>query len=61
MVRLFASVLRREPDGSHVLVTPVEKLDYRRRSHRLPRHRDDHEGEGASSAGSRWRSTVATR
>lgn len=26
MVRLFASVLRREPDGSHVLVTPVEKL-----------------------------------
>ena len=27
MVRLFSSVLRREPDGSHVLVTPVEKLD----------------------------------
>lgn len=26
MVRLFASVLRREPDGSHVLVTPVERL-----------------------------------
>lgn len=26
MIRLFASVLRREPDGSHVLVTPVEKL-----------------------------------
>jgi hypothetical protein len=26
MVRLFASVLRREPDGSHVLVTPIEKL-----------------------------------
>lgn len=26
MVRLFASVLRREPDGRHVLVTPVEKL-----------------------------------
>jgi hypothetical protein len=26
MVRLFATVLRREPDGSHVLVTPVEKL-----------------------------------
>jgi hypothetical protein len=26
MVRLFASVLRREPDGGHVLVTPVEKL-----------------------------------
>lgn len=26
MVRLFATVLRREADGSHVLVTPVEKL-----------------------------------
>lgn len=26
MVRLFSSVLRREPDGTHVLVTPVEKL-----------------------------------
>ena len=26
MVRLFATVLRREPDGSHVLVTPHEKL-----------------------------------
>lgn len=26
MVRLFASVLRREPDGNHVLVTPAEKL-----------------------------------
>jgi uncharacterized protein len=27
MVRLFATVLRREPDGSHVLITPAEKLD----------------------------------
>lgn len=27
MVRLFSTVLRREPDGSHVLVTPAEKLD----------------------------------
>ena len=26
MVRLFATVLRREGDGSHVLVTPAEKL-----------------------------------
>lgn len=26
LVRLFASVLRREHDGRHVLVTPVEKL-----------------------------------
>jgi hypothetical protein len=27
MVRLFSTVLRREPDGKHVLVTPVEKLE----------------------------------
>ena len=27
LIRLFATVLRREPDGSHVLVTPAEKLD----------------------------------
>ena len=27
MVRLFSSILRREADGSFVLVTPVEKLD----------------------------------
>ena len=27
MVRLFSTVLRREPDGMHVLVTPVEKLE----------------------------------
>jgi hypothetical protein len=26
LVRLFASILRREPDGSHVLVTPAEKI-----------------------------------
>jgi hypothetical protein len=26
LVRLFGSVLRREPDGRHVLVTPVEML-----------------------------------
>lgn len=26
LVSLFASILRREPDGSYVLVTPVEKL-----------------------------------
>jgi hypothetical protein len=26
MVRLFSTVLRRDADGSHVLVTPVEKL-----------------------------------
>lgn len=27
MVRLFSTILRREPDGCYVLVTPVEKLD----------------------------------
>ena len=27
IVRLFSTVLRREPDGRHVLVTPAEKLD----------------------------------
>jgi hypothetical protein len=27
MVRLFSTVLRREPDGRHMLVTPAEKLD----------------------------------
>jgi hypothetical protein len=27
MVRLFSSVLRREPDGRYVLVTPAEKLE----------------------------------
>ena len=26
LVRLFASILRRDPDGRHVLVTPVEKV-----------------------------------
>ena len=27
MVRLFSTILRREEDGTHVLVTPVEKLE----------------------------------
>ncbi|HVM23707.1 MAG TPA: DUF1285 domain-containing protein [Sphingomicrobium sp.] len=27
MVRLFSTILRREPDGRHVLVTPMEKLE----------------------------------
>lgn len=27
MVRLFSTVLRREPDGRHMLVTPVERLE----------------------------------
>ncbi|MBH0236661.1 DUF1285 domain-containing protein [Methylobrevis albus] len=29
LVRLFSTVLRREPDGSYVLVTPAEKLTIR--------------------------------
>jgi hypothetical protein len=29
LVKLFATVLRREPDGSYVLVTPAEKLGIR--------------------------------
>jgi uncharacterized protein len=29
LVKLFSTVLRREADGSHVLVTPVEKLSIR--------------------------------
>lgn len=29
LVKLFATVLRREPDGSYVLVTPAEKLTIR--------------------------------
>jgi hypothetical protein len=27
MVRLFSTILRREPDGRHLLVTPAEKLE----------------------------------
>jgi hypothetical protein len=26
LIRLFSTILRREPDGAHMLVTPVEKL-----------------------------------
>ena len=29
LVQLFSSILRREPDGSYVLITPVEKLSIR--------------------------------
>lgn len=47
MVRLFSSILRREPDGGHVLVTPVEKLaiDVDRTAFRALEMR--HEGFGA--------------
>ncbi len=48
MVRLFSTVLRREPDGRHVLVTPVEKLDIEVEStaFRAIDMRSDGEGSG---------------
>ncbi len=46
LVRLFASVLRREPDGCHVLVTPVEKLDIEVELAALRVTAMSHEGEG---------------
>lgn len=46
LVRLFASVLRREPDGRHVLVTPVEKLDIEVEFVALRVVALTHEGEG---------------
>jgi hypothetical protein len=47
MIRLFASVLRREADGSHVLVTPVEKLsiDVERTAFRATQMTMEGEGE----------------
>ena len=46
LVRLFASVLRREPDGRHVLVTPVEKLDIEVELAALRITAMSHEGDG---------------
>ena len=46
MVRLFATVLRREPDGSHVLVTPAEKLTIEVESTALRALEMTSEGEG---------------
>jgi hypothetical protein len=48
MVRLFATVLRREPDGSHVLVTPAEKLTIEVESTALRALTMTMEGEGVS-------------
>ena len=47
MVRLFSTVLRREPDGTHVLVTPVEKLtiDVERTAFRATQMTTEGEGE----------------
>jgi hypothetical protein len=46
MVRLFSTVLRREPDGRHVLVTPVEMLDIDVESTAFRAHGMRVEGEG---------------
>lgn len=46
MVRLFATVLRREPDGRHVLVTPAEKLDIDVESTAFRAVEMNREGEG---------------
>jgi hypothetical protein len=48
MTRLFSTVLRREPDGRHVLVTPVEKLDIDVESTAFRAVAMTHEGEGRS-------------
>ncbi len=48
MVRLFSTVLRREPDGRHVLVTPVEKLDIEVESTAFRAIEMKREGEGRS-------------
>ena len=46
MVRLFSTVLRREPDGRHVLVTPVEKLEIEVESTAFRAIEMESEGEG---------------
>src|SRR4051794_9015418 len=48
MVRLFSTVLRREPDGRHVLVTPAEKLDIDVESTAFRAVEMQIEGEGAT-------------
>jgi hypothetical protein len=46
MVRLFSTVLRREPDGRHVLVTPAEKLHIEVESTAFRAVEMSREGEG---------------
>ena len=48
MVRLFSTVLRREADGRHVLVTPVEKLDIEIEATAFRAVEMQSEGEGRS-------------
>src|ERR1041384_4595921 len=52
MVRLFSTILRREPDGGFVLVTPAEKLDTAGEDARfvVVELRSEGEGEGRSLA-----------
>ena len=52
MVRLFSTVLRREPDGNQVLVTPVEKLDIEVESTPFRAVEMQSEGEGRDSSAS---------
>ncbi len=49
MVRLFSTILRREPDGRHVLVTPVEKLDIEVEDAAFVAVEMKMEGEGAAA------------
>lgn len=48
MVRLFSTILRREADGGHVLVTPVEKLSIEVESTAFRAVEMTSEGEGRS-------------
>ena len=48
MVRLFSTILRREADGSHVLVTPVEKLTIEVETTAFRAIEMESEGEGKS-------------
>lgn len=48
LVKLFSTILRREADGSHVLVTPVEKLDIDVEDAPFIAVDADWEGEGTS-------------
>ena len=50
LVKLFAGVLRKDADGKHYLVTPVEKVDVARRGRAVPRRRDGGAGQRARAA-----------
>jgi hypothetical protein len=52
MVRLFSTILRRESDGSHILVTPVEKLEIEveRTAFRVTEMRSEGSGRARSIA-----------